>query len=68
MEPSFSVPKPMRTKPAETLTALPVEEPPGLYVSVSDSQEILYLDVDRLPSYRWGEVSFFKVNITVYIR
>jgi hypothetical protein len=30
MEPSFSVPMPMRAKPAETLTALPVEEPPGL--------------------------------------
>jgi len=31
MEPSFSVPIPMRAKPAEMLTALPVDEPPGLY-------------------------------------
>ncbi len=30
MEPSFSVPMPIREKPADTLTALLVEEPPGL--------------------------------------
>lgn len=30
MEPSFSVPMPIGEKPAETLTALPVDDPPGL--------------------------------------
>ena len=30
MDPSFSVPIPTSEKPAETLTALPVDEPPGL--------------------------------------
>lgn len=30
MDPSFSAPMPMKAKPAETLTALPVDDPPGL--------------------------------------
>jgi hypothetical protein len=47
IDPSFSVPMPIREKPAETLTALPVDDPPGLYKEWSARRERIFLGSTR---------------------
>lgn len=39
MDPSFSAPMPMMAKPAEILTAVPVDDPPRLWVVVSATRK-----------------------------
>lgn len=57
MEPLVSVPIPMKAKPAETLTALPVDEPPGLFLQCQRSKNktaIFLTHGERSPSSSTG--------------